>query len=234
MICALFRGLLDGFFPSKCASCGALGASPFCAVCSVGLLEASPLQLRGTAHTRAVFEYGGPIARAIWRLKYDGRIELGRTLGRELRPELSKLDDIDVVVPIPLSPARLKKRGYNQARELAVGLDAGPLRTGLRRRDGPGRQVGRARADRWAHARGAFSPIERELAGRHVLLVDDVITTGATLEAAAKAATEGGARSVQALALARAEARAVGRRSDDPGAPHRRDSVGATGAEAFG
>ncbi|MBI2377148.1 MAG: ComF family protein [Deltaproteobacteria bacterium] len=205
------RGFLDGLvdvaFPRRCASCSRIGASPFCASCHAALVEAGDVRIPRIDLAAAAFEYGGPVVRAIWRLKYEGRAELGHALGSAMRAKLSTLEPFDVVAPIPLSPSRQRTRGYNQALELAIGLRAGKVRLGLLRKDDEGRQVGRTREARREHARGAFLARGRELAGRRVLLVDDVVTTGATLEAAAEAARQGGARSVQAIALARAEAR---------------------------
>ena len=113
---------------------------------------------------------------------------------------------VDFVVPVPLAPSRERQRGYNQARllaaEVARRLDL-PLDTGvlIRLRDTPP-QTSLPRARRLQNVRGAFRAL-RKLSGARILLVDDVTTTGATIEAAARALRRRGAVWVGALALAR-------------------------------
>jgi ComF family protein len=115
-----------------------------------------------------------------------------------------------VLVPVPLHPRRLRRRGFNQAERLATALGR---RTGLRvvdclLREGPARtQVGRDRAERLAGVHGAIAVHAGAEPPRRAILVDDVVTTGATLAACAQALRAAGARQVTAVAYARTPAR---------------------------
>lgn len=159
---------------------------------------------------RAVAHYTGVMRDLVHDFKFSdwqaARALLSRLLteaGREL------LTDADVVVPVPLSRRRLIGRRFNQAALLAqdvanaAGLPYAPLAL-VRTRATP-RQVGLTRAERALNVRGAFAVVpgrKAEISGRRVLLVDDVITTGATCGAAARALLRAGAASVDVLALA--------------------------------
>lgn len=124
------------------------------------------------------------------------------------------LDAASLVVPMPLTPTRLRERGFNQALELARHL--APLKAHahtLLRRGANAHQVGASRQERLDHVRDAFwvAP-ERVWAvrGQHVLLVDDVMTTGASLYEAARALRAAGATHITGAVLARTEARNAG------------------------
>jgi len=154
----------------------------------------------------AVFEYGGPVADAIQRFKYDGRSECGAALGSVLAADARRwVGKVDVVVPVPLHWRRRRARGYDQAallaRPVAKALGVPALLRGLRRvRDTPS-QVGLPHAERQRNIAGAFAPWRLRGAER-VLLVDDVRTTGATLRAASKALEAGGVSEVHTFVLA--------------------------------
>jgi ComF family protein len=173
------------------------------------------------------FEYGEALAEAIVRMKHGGRRDLGRRLARLLvQPLVEALarggfTSDDAVIPVPLHPSKLRARGFNQSVELArwalAGLSAARalrprgaalprLEPNLLQRTRATRELGHAGpAARLAEVAGAFSVAEpARLAGRRVLLVDDVFTTGATFTACAAALVEAGARRVHVLSLARA------------------------------
>ena len=164
--------------------------------------------------TRSVFYFDGPVRDALHRFKYDGLTALAVSLGGLMAAcWMGHPLPADVVVPVPLHAARLRERGYNQAtllaremvRHLATRQVAPALHERLlvRQRATPP-QVGLDAARRRENVRGAFRCSGKALTGRQVLLIDDVCTTGATLEACAVALREGGARGVRALTLARA------------------------------
>lgn len=226
---AFGNALLDLLYPPRCAACGeGLGSSaeePFCGICaeavdpvpagcrSCGL--PGPDALCGaclsdppsftTCHAGGLF--GGPLADAIHALKYRDRPALARPLGAWLAGRVS-LPQGSVIVSVPLGRKRRLARGYDQAALLARALarvkrlPVLPLALARTRETKP--QVGRTRADRLRNVRGAFraAPAVR---GRDVVLLDDVVTTGATADACAEALVLAGARSVRVLALARAE-----------------------------
>ena len=194
------RACCEVLFPPACVACDALGCEPFCAVCSAGVDAAPPVCLSGLDPIIAVWIHGGPVAQAIHRFKYRGRVDLARPLGNALAARVGELK-LDLVVPIPLSEERLRARGYNQARELARSL-AAPVRTDAVRRirDRP-TQVGRTPEQRRVELDDVFRANPRRVRDRRVLLLDDVVTTGATALAAANALYREGAASVGLLAL---------------------------------
>ncbi len=198
------RDLLDGFLnllaPPRCAGCDEAGdtSAVFCASCTV-LVER-------VSDSGAVFEYGGPVAHAIQRFKYDGRSELGAILGSVMAGDAHRsAGRVDAVVPVPLHWRRRRARGYDQAallaRPVAKSLGVPPLLRGLRRVRHTPRQVDLPHAERQRNIAGAFAPWRLRGVGR-VLLVDDVRTTGATLRAASEALQAGGVLEVYTLVLA--------------------------------
>jgi ComF family protein len=160
---------------------------------------------------RAVAEYDGTASLLVHRLKYNDRLELARALGAMMaRAGAELLEDADVIVPVPLHRWRLWRRRFNQAMALAgivSGASGVPCDPSLLARvKHTRRQVGLTRAQRQDNLQGAFrvSPeAKARLKGKRVLLIDDVLTTGATANAAARALLRGGAAKVDILAFAR-------------------------------
>lgn len=164
---------------------------------------------------RAVGEYAGSLRQIIHALKYDGRRTVARRLGRLMAVHAGTLlDDVDCVVPVPLHPRRERARGFNQAADLAAALGL-PTCAALRRLSQTAPQVALPEARRHANVRHAFGLAEAsawwgggrahapDLSRRCVVLVDDVSTTGATLDACARVLKAAGAREVRALTGAR-------------------------------
>ncbi|HEU6441690.1 MAG TPA: ComF family protein [Microvirga sp.] len=160
---------------------------------------------------RAVAEYDGTASLLVHRLKYNDRPELACALGSMMaRAGAELLRDADLIVPVPLHRWRLWRRRFNQAMALAKvvagesGLPCDP--SALARVKRTRRQVGLTKAQRQENLQGAFrvpSEARARLRGKQVLLVDDVLTTGSTANAAARALLRGGAASVDILAFAR-------------------------------
>lgn len=163
----------------------------------------------------AAFSYynrGSRIRKLIHCLKYRGVREIGTELGRIYGTLLKSSDfinEIDIIIPVPLHPQKQKKRGFNQSEYIAAGLSEStgiPVNTiSLFRVEMSQTQTKRTRYDRWTNVEGIFSLIDAgQLIGKHILLVDDVITTGSTLEACANELLkiEGTSVSVTALAYA--------------------------------
>lgn len=175
------------------------GAATACGAC---LRKPPPF-----AATFAAFRYRFPIDQMVQRLKFGGDLAVGRVLGSLLREALpAHWPTLDLVVPMPLARARLGARGCNQAQELARAmpwpLDVDALQ---RVRETTPQTALDARARR-ANVRDAFLAGEA-VRDRSVALVDDVITTGATVGAATEALLAAGAREVRVVALARASRR---------------------------
>jgi ComF family protein len=162
-----------------------------------------------------LYAYGfhaGPLRQAIHQLKYEGLRALATPLGRLMAQGWPRVQasnaDIDVIVPVPLHRSRQRKRGYNQsallARQLGSEIRRPVLENVLIRVKATTPQVDLNAEERQANVRNAFQTTDSSLAGKHVLLVDDVCTTGSTLEAAGHALRAAQASSVWAYTLARA------------------------------
>lgn len=139
------------------------------------------------------FSKGGRVQHLIHLLKYKNRPDIGEAIGKLYGEQLSKTStwqDIDWVLPVPLHPDKERKRGYNQSDSLAKGLADG-LHTAwsrdmLIRRTYTESQTKKGRFARWTNVETVFDLVAPEqIRGKHLLLVDDVITTGATIEACA-------------------------------------------------
>lgn len=159
---------------------------------------------------RAAGLYDGALGRVVHAFKYDGRRTLAAPLAR-LMADAGRdlLATADVTVPVPLHRRRERSRGFNQARDLAVRLGY-PVVDILRRTRATRSQTDLPAGQRHANVRGAFAVrdgLRPRIDGRIVVLVDDVSTTGATLEACARVLKDAGAREVRALTAARAVTR---------------------------
>jgi ComF family protein len=201
---------LTALAPPRCIACDEPVSlrAVFCTACA---LTVEPWQGGGT-RTVAAFAYGGALAQSVARFKYAQRPDLARPLAdlmwRAVRPSARDLAG-SLVVPVPLHPLRLADRGYNQSALLASRLARrirgrfAPLAL-ARTRDDP-RQASLDRRARLANAREAFAVRRpRRIVGESVVLVDDVRTTGATLDACTEVLLRAGAARVRAVVLARA------------------------------
>lgn len=224
----LVWGCVDLLYPPRCCGCGAPNVR-LCDDCkvSITLIEAPICERCGRmiprrgqclrcrtnppqfiAH-RSWCMYEGAIRKAIHRLKYYGDIALGDLLTRPLITLLSELNwEIDSIVAVPVTKSRAKERGYNQAALLAypISLSAEIVfqpESLIKTRQVPS-QVGLTLEQRIKNVAGVFEAIPVLVRGKKLLIIDDVITSGATMNACATALLDAGARSVYGLTLARA------------------------------
>jgi len=153
-------------------------------------------------------EYNGVLQIFITALKYERNIGLAELI----LPDLAQVFDqahyqIDMVVPVPLGKKRERERGYNQVtvwgRLFALQLHLKFAPTALQRTQDTLSQVSLSSEQRWENVRGAFSANPTQVQGRNILLLDDVITTGATLYECTQTVLQNGANSVSALTIAR-------------------------------
>jgi ComF family protein len=207
--------LLDLLFPPRCVGCGRRGAW-LCDPCLAAVPRApAPVTALGAEAGAGIAShaFAGALRVAIHRLKYKHSRHLARRLAGLLAADFPLLAAAgcpapDLIVPVPLHPFRERQRGYNQSQLLAVAL-GGARRLEVsssaltRLRDTPS-QTQLSRTARARNVRDAFAADPRLVAGRHVLLIDDVTTTGATLAECARALRVAGATSVYALTVARA------------------------------
>jgi ComF family protein len=151
--------------------------------------------------------YGAPLDRHIHALKYRGARRLGRALASLLAEHVrERALHVDALVPVPLHAQRFRERGYNQAAEIARALGAAlglpVLLRGVVRRGAQAPQTGRGAAERRFGVMGAFAA-QRSLRGCRLAIVDDVLTTGATVNALGEVLLAAGAARCEAWAVAR-------------------------------
>ncbi len=226
------RFLLDIIYPPRCVSCGTTNAwlcpscagqiafitEPICERCGTVLpdplkpscrqCQHNPLQYIEAIRSAAYFE-NNPIRPAIHLLKYRNHKAVAATLGQILADTCQRYHlRADIIVPVPLHLSRLRERGYNQgellARELGALLGLPVDAHTLQRARATQSQMKLGAAERRQNVVGAFSCGRNTLAGQRVLLIDDVCTTGSTLDACAEALKEAGVASVWGVTLAKA------------------------------
>ncbi len=223
------QALLDVLFPPRCAACGAYG-SFLCERCREELPRAQPprcpvcweTQAQGVdcsrcrgqrpafAGARSPYLYQGPARELVHALKYSYVSALARPMAALMADYLAEEESIeaDLLVPVPLWGRRRRVRGYNQsallARELSrvCGLPADE-RALSRRRDTPPQARSADAEARRRNVADAFRAEPARVEGRRILVIDDVMTTGATLDSCAHALRQAGAASVWALTFAR-------------------------------
>lgn len=199
------------FFPNLCAACNGHLLRGEVAICTACLMDCprtfdehdpvdnpvarvfwGRVQLQSAA-SLFVFTKGGKVQELIHNLKYNGRkdagIAAGKLFGNDLQ-NLTPFNTIDAVIPVPLHRDKFRKRGYNQAacfgEGLAQALNIPMYDHGILRLNATETQTRKNRGERWENVEDVFAANKKiKLEGKHILLVDDVITTGATIEACA-------------------------------------------------
>ena len=212
----LTQRVLDLLFPCRCAACDAIMDAEhtgFCAICEVSLTplhNAIADEVLSGLRVLAPDAYGAALADALVRMKHMGRPETAGVLARRITARWPTTPRRGaVLVPVPLHVLDLRARGYNQAALLAAHLARAwgtPISDVLRRARRSGSQRGRDPSERRGTVAGAFTlrrgAIKR-LADRPVILVDDVVTTGATALETARVLRDGGAEVAAVVAAAR-------------------------------
>jgi len=222
------RGLLDRLLPQRCLLCDAnvQGAIAICQACVSDLPHVPVACPRCAAPTRyadrpcgrcqqhpapqsatlAPFAYATPMDWLIQSLKFRGRIEIGRTLAGLFLQVVAPVNIPDALIPVPLHPDRFQERGFNQSEELARTMarqiDRPMLANVLRRARPTQPQTALDSVARRRNVRGAFGTSRKRLPER-VVLVDDVITTGATTAEASRTLLRAGVKHLEVWAIAR-------------------------------
>jgi len=227
---SLFKDFIELIFPQYCLMCnGSLvkNETHVCLYCRYHLPLANyhkdpdnPLSKRFAgkvdikyAWAFLKFTKGGKVQNALHQLKYNGKQEIGNLLGSWFGAELKKQAlhiHFDCIVPVPLHPAKLRKRGYNQCDPIAegmarqLGVDWYP--TALQRNTSNRTQTRLNRIERYENTKRIFEVADCELIkNKRVLLIDDVITTGSTLEACIVALQDAGCSEVSIACIAAAQ-----------------------------
>ncbi len=225
----LLADFADLLFPTLCLGCGcSLGPNEkiLCTTCRINLPETKqhhepydPVHLNKFAGKVPVaflasfvyFTKGGTVQKLIHQIKYKGQKEAAKELagwyGYQLKTESGWVNQADMLVGVPLHKSRLNQRGYNQADWIAEGLSEAlsiPVRTDvLIRKRFNASQTRKNRMERWENVKTVFDvPDHREVAGKIIILVDDVLTTGATIEACTAELLKAGCQSVGVLTIA--------------------------------
>lgn len=208
----LKKGITHLFYPHLCEGCSrpmVADEDVLCTACEAMLPETNYHAIPGNdtalrfagripfqhATSLAYFTDEGLLQHLLHGLKYRGRQDTGRYLGRRLGAGLAAttwISGIDAIVPVPLHLSRTQRRGYNQSQVLAEGIATitrkPVISTALARTRNTESQTNKTRQERAENMKAAFAVVDRAaVAGKHILLIDDVLTTGATLEACATA-----------------------------------------------
>jgi ComF family protein len=219
--------ILDLIFPRICPGCGkeitGVKEEPICLLCfhqlphtGFAIIPDNPVEkiFRGRIQIQAAhseFYYSHPVIRTlIHGLKYKSKKETGIFLGSILGHSLQKSErfkNIELLIPLPLYPDREYRRGYNQSTLIAEGISRVmniPVESdSMTRIRNTSTQTKKQRTERWMNVENSFTVVEPEkLRNRHVLLVDDVITTGASLEACAQVMQEASIASLSIATIA--------------------------------
>ena len=208
----LQRSLLDFFFPRRCPFCGrVVGKALLCETCEKELPYSREVRTGTFGRCAAPLYYEGAVREAILSFKFKGRTEALDCFGSLMAQTAAEAfsGEFDAVTWAPVSRKRLRQRGYDQARLLCASLcvdwHTEPQETLRKVRDNPAQSGIGDPAERRANVLGAYEPVDPDaIAGKRFLLIDDIITTGATLTECVRVLKAAGAADVVCLTLAMA------------------------------
>jgi len=225
----IFSDFNSLFFPEFCLGCSSSlvqGEDILCTGCILDmprtgyhLADSNPVAEKfigrlPVKHAWAFLKFRktGMVQHLLHQLKYNNQPEVGIRLGKLFGKELndSGKNEFDLIIPVPLHPARLRTRGYNQSAKFSEGLGASlnvPFNEGISvRRNNTQTQTKKNKTERWDNVSQAFDIKDGEvIKGKRVLLVDDIITTGATLEACGQQLLESGCKELSIACIAEAQ-----------------------------
>jgi ComF family protein len=206
----LWDDLISLLFPRICYGCGnhlLRNENLICTDCYISIPRTNYHQTKDNPVAQlfwgrciiekaAAFSFytkGSRIRKLVHNLKYNGVREIGYEMGRIYATSLRSsgfFEDIDLIVPVPLHPSKLRRRGFNQSEYISSGIaEVARLPVelkSLRRTSVSDTQTRRSRYERWINVEGIFAVADSDaFRGKHILLVDDVITTGSTIESCA-------------------------------------------------
>jgi competence protein ComFC len=203
-ILSIGQAIFDLFFPRRCLNCDSVISfdNPLCISCAANLPythwhlnkknfayeKLKKLCKIEAAHSLLLFQHDNVTQKLLHNLKYNNHPEIGILLAEKLSSELS-LSQFDGIIPVPIHPKKLKKRGYNQvvpyAKTLAERNNIPIMEDVLIRIENNPSQIFKNRVNRLSSIKNAFDLTDKPLEG-HILLMDDVLTTGATLSTCVK------------------------------------------------
>ena len=206
------RSVLDFLFPAKCPFCGRVaGKELMCERCRKGMPRCDRIRTGPFGQCAAPLYYEDRVRDAVLAFKFRGKVEYLNTFGALMAETAAQAfaDRFDAVTWVPVSQKRLKKRGFDQARFLCASLcvdwHVQPQETLRKVRDNPAQSGIDDPAERRANVLGAYEAVDpANIAGKRFLLIDDIITTGATLAECVRVLKAAGAADVVCLTLAMA------------------------------
>ncbi len=225
----LITNFNDQLFPSICFGCNQLldrNEAFLCVSCRIALPETGQHRepydydllnkFAGKVPVKFIASYlyfkkGGVVQKLIHQIKYKGRKEIAKELanwyGTQLAIECKQISDVELIIAVPLHKDRLKQRGYNQAEWIANGLAEAlqipSYNNILLRTSFAESQTNKNRLERWDNVKSVFSVINPDLiSGKNVMIVDDVLTTGATLESCARELLKFDCKSISIVTMA--------------------------------
>ena len=224
-IARYFNDFLDLFYPENCEACTEPlvgNEKVICTKCQLNLPRTNSHRIEipslankfaGKVFIKDVFSFlkfekQGKVQRLLHGLKYGNKPEIGYTLGKLYGQELLETGVVyDLIIPVPLHSRKLSQRGYNQSDKIAEGLAEG-LKTDwsaevLMRQKFTESQTGKGRVERFENVSGIFKILDAtKIQNKHIAVVDDIMTTGSTIESAVAELLQNGAKEVSVLTIA--------------------------------